>query len=127
MVIAVVLWFAYNRILLPMADRLEQVLPEPSHACITCASASLLPASSVPAAEGLQSGCGSGVLVVNIALATLQQGIEVFAACCDVVTFGSALALALTPLSSVSYSELVGKIMVASQVNPFRHYNPLLS
>ena len=38
-----------------------------------------------------------------------------FAACCDVVTFGSALALALSPLSSVSYSELVGKIMVASQ------------
>jgi hypothetical protein len=55
----------------------------------------------------------------------LPQGIEVFAACCDVVTFGSALALALTPLSSVSYSELVGKIMVASQVRSSRGFAAL--
>ena len=49
-----------------------------------------------------------------------------FAACCDIVTFGSALALALSPLSSVSYSELVGKIMVASQVRAGRCLLPHL-
>lgn len=56
-VIAVVLWVLYNRILLPMADRLEQVLLESSHGCITFAPASLLPASqSLPRRVCLQFG-----------------------------------------------------------------------
>jgi hypothetical protein len=54
-VIAVVLWVAYNRILLPMADRLEQVLLESSHGCIIYPPAPLLHASSFLAAEGLSA------------------------------------------------------------------------
>ena len=48
-VIAVVLWLAYNRILLPMADRLEQVLHASlSDGAMMCAPAFLLAPASGP-------------------------------------------------------------------------------
>ena len=35
---------------------------------------------------------------------------------CDVVTFGAALALALTPVSSVDYALTIGSLIIATQV-----------
>lgn len=44
-----------------------------------------------------------------------MQGIEVFAACGDTVTFVCALALLLLPTSSVQYNLIIGQLMIASQ------------
>lgn len=45
-----------------------------------------------------------------------MQGIEVFTAAGDLITFACALALLLSPVASVTYSLIIGEIMIASQV-----------
>jgi hypothetical protein len=44
------------------------------------------------------------------------QGVEVFAAMCDVATFVCALILALSKVDSVSRSVIIGKVMICTQV-----------
>ena len=44
------------------------------------------------------------------------QGVEIFAAIGDTITFACAFALLLVPTSSVQYNLIIGQLMVASQV-----------
>lgn len=45
-----------------------------------------------------------------------SQGVEIAAACGDLITFVCALALLLSPVSGVTYSLIIGDLMIASQV-----------
>lgn len=49
----------------------------------------------------------------------LLQGIEICAAIGDLITFACALALLLSPVASVTYSLIIGNLMIASQVGTY--------
>ena len=51
----------------------------------------------------------------------LEQGLEIVAGVGDLVTFVCALALLLSPVSSVEYSVVLGSIMIANQARRLRN------
>ena len=72
-VISVVLWAAYNRILLPMADRLEQVLHDPRHTCHPFAR--LCAAPLYACRRKPLYACRSSMLTERVAASTGNRGV----------------------------------------------------